>query len=202
MTTATTTTVPLGFGDVTAAVGDHVAHFYKGLNQRFSVLGPYLAEGVLRGDQCVLISSPDVADQLCAWLTSNGLDAAEARTTGQLILHPGEGTCDDMRALVDRIEANSLRAGHAFVRWAGDAGWALSGNISVCEMLRWEALYDQCSAGWKILALCQFDLGIFSGDVIMDALRSHPLCVIGQVMVPNPFHVSPETLIQELSECE
>ncbi len=202
MATATTTTVRLGFGGITAAVGDHIAHFYKGLDQRFSVLGPYFAEGIRRGDQCVFISSPEVADQLCEWLTSSGLNAAEACTTGQLILHPGEGNSDDMRALVDRIEADSLNAGHPFVRWAGDAGWALSGRISVCEMLRWEALYDKCSVGWKILALCQFDLAVFGGDVVMDALRSHPLCVIGQVVVPNPFHVSPETLLQELQECE
>ena len=192
--------VPLGFGGVIASIGAHIAHFYRGKEQSFDVLGPYIAEGISRGDRCVVISSPKDADQLCEWLTSKGLDAAGACAAGQLILHPGETTKEDMRALADRIEAESLNAGHKFVRWAGDGGWALAKRTSVPEMLSWEALYDDCSVGWQMIALCQFDLTQFGGDVVMDALRSHPLCIMGQVLVPNPFHVSPHTLLHELSE--
>ena len=63
--------VPLGFGDVTASVGDHIGHFYRGSDQMFSVLGPYVAEGLRRGDKCVIISSPDTEDQLREWLSEN-----------------------------------------------------------------------------------------------------------------------------------
>ena len=196
------TDVPLGFGGVTASVGDHIAYFYRGPDQMFGVLGPYVAEGISQGNKCVVISSPDVADQLYEWLTSKGINAAEARKVGQLFLHPGEATMDDMRTMVDLVETQSLNAGYKFVRWAGDGGWALAGRTSVSEMLRWEALYDKVSSDWQILALCQFDMTKFSGDVVMDALRSHPLCIMGQVLVPNPFHLSPETLLQELSERE
>lgn len=192
--------VPLGFGGVAASIGDHIAHFYRGSNQRFNVLGPYVAEGIRQGDKCVVISSPDVTEQLRSWLALEGFDVAKTCQSGQLVLHHGEANRTDMRNLVDRIEAESLDTGYKFVRWAGDGGWALAGQTSVREMLCWEALYDECSVGWKILALCQFDLMQFSGDVVMDALRSHPLCIIGEVMVPNPFHVSAETLLQELSE--
>lgn len=196
-----TKTVPLGFGNVTASVGDHIAHFYKGPEQRFNVLGPYIAMGLQRGDQCAFIASPDAADHLRAWLQDRGVDAEAACASGQLILHPGEATEEDMRRLAERIEAEALDTGHSFVRWAGDGGWALESEISVCEMLRWEALYDKCSIDWEMLAMCQFDLTVFSGDVIMDALRSHPFCVMGEVVVPNPFHTAPEELLDMLSEC-
>ena len=192
--------IPLGFGDVTASVGDHIGHFYRGSDQMFSVLGPYVAEGLRRGERCVVISSPDTADQLREWLKELGLNADDACKEGQLFLHPGLATQSDMRALVSRVEAESRDEGYKFVRWAGDAGWALAGKTSVCEMLRWEALYDKVSRDWQILALCQFDLTQFGGDVVMDALRSHPLCIMGDVLIPNPFHVSPDKLLQELSE--
>ena len=195
-------TVPLGFGGVTASVGDHIAHFYRGSSQMFNVLGPYVAEGIRRGDKCVVISSPKVAEQLLEWFTLQGTDAENARASGQLLLHAGETSQDDMRALVGKVEATSLKAGYKFVRWAGDGGWALAGKTSVEEMLCWEALYDKVSVNWKILALCQFDLTQFSGDAVMDALRSHPLCIMGDVLSPNPFHVSPETLVTELKELE
>lgn len=192
--------VPLGFGGFTASIGDHIAHFYRGKEQMFSVLGPYIAEGIRRGDRCGFISSPKDADLLCEWLTSRGLDAAGVCDKGQMILHPGEATKEEMRAFADRIEAESLKAGHKFVRWAGDGGWALAGLTPVPEMLRWEALYDDCSVGWEMIALCQFDLTQFGGDVVMDVLRSHPLCIMGHLVVPNPFHIPPRTLLNELLE--
>lgn len=192
--------VPLGFGGITASIGDHIAHFYRGSNQRFNVLGPYVAEGLRNGDKCVVIASPDVAAQLCEWLTAQGLNADEACEAMQLLLHQGEATIGDMRSMVNRIESESLKAGHKFVRWAGDMGWALAGKFSVSEMLRWEAAYDQYSVGWQMFALCQYDLTQFGGDVIVDALRSHPFCIMEEAVVSNPFHVSPETLLQELSD--
>jgi hypothetical protein len=65
-------------------------------------------------------------------------------------------------------------------------------------MLRWEALYDEHTADWRMLALCQFDLTVFESDIMMDALRTHPYCVMGDVVVPNPFHESPDAVRRTL----
>jgi len=194
--------IPLGFGKVDAAVGDHIAHFFRGDEQRFSVLGPYIETGLRRGDRCVFISQPAVGEQLCEWLTDHGVDADDARAAGRLLLHPGEATEEDMKRLADRIDAEARDEDEPFVRWSGDGAWALEQDITVEEMLRWEALYDKHSADWRLLALCQFDLTVFESDVIMDALRTHPYCVMGEVVVPNPFHESPETVRAELSADE
>ena len=191
--------IPLGFGGATASVGDHIAHFYRGEEEMFGVLGPYVAEGIRRGDKCAVISSPEMAGRLREWLASGDIDAAAAEDSGQLLLHPGEATLADMRAMFERVEASALKDGYKFVRLAGDGGWALAGRASVTEMLRWEALYDEISADWQMLALCQFDLTRFGGDVVMDALRAHPLCVMGQVLLRNPLHVEPTELLQELA---
>ncbi|MFQ6114669.1 MAG: MEDS domain-containing protein [bacterium] len=196
------TSVPLGFGNITACIGDHIAHFYRGTNQMLSVLGPYVAEGIRRGEKSVVISSPDVAEKLYEWLGSEGLDIPEARKSKQLICHSGEPTSNGMRTFVDRMLEDASSAGYKFIRWAGDGGWALAGKTTINEMLSWEALYDKISVNWPILALCQFDLAQFRGDAVMEALRSHPLCIIGQHLVPNPFHISPEALLQELKKRE
>ncbi|MFB6098816.1 MAG: MEDS domain-containing protein [Salinibacter sp.] len=194
--------VPLGFGGVEAAVGDHIAHFFRGDDQRFSVLGPYVETGLRRGDRCVFIARPAAGRRLCEWLDEQGVDADAARAADRLILHPGEATEEDMKRLADRIDETARDEGESFVRWAGDGEWALEQDITVCEMLRWEALYDKHAVEWCLLALCQFDLNTFESDVIMDALRTHPYCVMGDVVVPNPFHESPEVVRKELAECE
>jgi hypothetical protein len=191
--------IPLGFGGVSAAVGDHIAHFFRGDEQRFSVLGPYIETGLRRGDRCVFISRPAVGEQLCEWLSARDVDVAGARSADRLILDPGRDTEDDMKRLADRIDMEARDEDEPFVRWSGDGEWALEQDITVCEMLRWEALYDKHSVDWRLLALCQFDLTVFESDVIMDALRTHPYCVMGDVVVPNPFHESPETVRAELT---
>lgn len=193
--------VPLGFGDVTAEVGDHIAHFFRGEAQRFTVLGPYLETGLRRGDRCVFISQPEVGEQMCDWLSERGVDAGGARASGRLVLHPGKDTEEDMKQLANQIDAEARAEEDPFVRWAGDGAWALDRDLTVCEMLRWEALYDEHTPTWRMLALCQFDLNVFDSDMMMEALRTHPYCVMGDVVVPNPFHEPPEAVRQDLSEC-
>jgi len=191
---------PLGFGDVTADVGDHIAHFFRGEGQRFSVLGPYVETGLRRGERCVCISRPEMGEALCDWLSERGLDVAAARASDRLILDPGKDSEEDMKRLAERIDASAREEDEPFVRWAGDGAWALDREVTVHEMLEWEALYDKHAADWRILALCQFDLTVFDSDMMMDALRTHPYCVMGEVVVPNPFHESPEAVRHDLSE--
>jgi len=193
--------IPLGFGDVSGAVGDHIAHFFRGDDQRFSVLGPYVRTGLRRGDRCVCIADPETADGLCDWLAGRDVAVAEARAAGQLILDPGRDSEEDMKRLADRVDAEARDDEEPFVRWAGDGEWVLDRELSVCEMLRWEALYDKHTPSWRMLALCQFDLTVFGSDMMMDALRTHPYCVMGDVVVPNPFHEAPEVVREELVEC-
>ena len=190
--------IPLGFGGVSAAVGDHIAHFFRGDEQRFSVLGPYIETGLRRGDRCVFISRPAVGEQLCEWLSARDVDVAGARSADRLILDPGRDTEDDMKRLADRIDTEARDEDEPFVRWSGDGEWALEQDITVCEMLRREALYDKHLTNWRLLSLCPFDLTVFESDVIMDALRTHPYCVMGDVVVP-PLHESRETVRAELT---
>ncbi|WP_103029485.1 MEDS domain-containing protein [Salinibacter altiplanensis] len=191
--------IPLGVGGVEAAVSDHIAHFFRGEDQRFSVLGPYIETGLRRGDRCVFISQPEVGISLCDWLSERGMDVGSAREADRLILDPGRDTTGDMKRLADRIDASVDEMDDSFVRWSGDGEWCLARDITVEEMLRWEALYDEHSSQWRMLALCQFDLTTFESDVIMDALRTHPYCVMGDVVVPNPFHESPDAVREALT---
>ncbi|MFQ6026505.1 MAG: MEDS domain-containing protein [Dehalococcoidia bacterium] len=193
--------ISLGFGDAVATIGDHIAHFYRTRDQKFEVLGPYIAHGIRSGDRCLLHCSQEDGEELCAWLASNGVDVNQAQSSGQFILVQGEATGDAQMALAAGIESETLNSGYKFVRSSGDWGWALSGGTSVNEMMRWEGLLDSAASDQaKIVALCQFDLAQFGVEALMDALKSHPLCIMGQILVPNPFHESSETFLKDLSE--
>ena len=163
------------------------------------MLGPYIGEGLRRGDRCAVICSPASVEGLRRWLAEAGLDVPTAEAENRLVVHHGEASAQEMAELFERMHYETEAAGDAFLRLAGDGGWALARDTSTTEMLRWETLYDLMSADWDILALCQFDLTSFGGDVVMDALRSHPLVVMGSVVLECPLHVAPQTLLEELA---
>lgn len=133
---AATPTVPLGFGGVTASANDHIAHFYRGEAEMFEVLGPYIAEGLRRGEHCAAICSPAAADGLRRWLADANLDPAAAEREGRLVVHHGEASAQEMAELFERLHSETGAAGYPFLRLAGDGGWALARDTSTSEMLR------------------------------------------------------------------
>ena len=50
----------------------------------------------------------------------------------------------------------------------------------------------------RAVFLCQYDLTPFRGDVVMDALKTHPLCVVSNVIHQNPYYEKPEVFLDEL----
>ncbi len=50
--------------------------------------------------------------------------------------------------------------------------------------------------------ICSYDLDKFGAPVVVDALRTHPVVLIGGIVQRNPFYVPPEELLKELDERE
>jgi hypothetical protein len=48
--------------------------------------------------------------------------------------------------------------------------------------------------------ICSYNLIEFGASVVMDALRTHPIVIIGGLVHENPFFVSPDQLLLEIQE--
>jgi hypothetical protein len=48
--------------------------------------------------------------------------------------------------------------------------------------------------------ICAYDLSKFSASVVMDALRTHPVVIIGGMLQENPFFIPPDQFLLELRE--
>src|SRR5258707_7559965 len=42
------------------------------------------------------------------------------------------------------------------------------------------------------IVVCTYDLSKFRASVVMDALRTHPVVIIGGILQENPFFIPPE----------
>jgi hypothetical protein len=48
--------------------------------------------------------------------------------------------------------------------------------------------------------ICAYDLSKFPASVVIHALRTHPVVIIGGLLQENPFFVPPDRLLDELRE--
>jgi hypothetical protein len=50
--------------------------------------------------------------------------------------------------------------------------------------------------------ICTYDLTKFGASVVVEALRTHPLVIIGGLLQQNPFFVPPDQLLLEIRDRE
>lgn len=175
--------VNLGFGDLSALPGNHVAHFYRTVDEWMGLLVAYHKAGIEAGDKCVYLMNPA---RRAAWetaLAATGVDLERAFETGQLVVIEGlDEAADRVDGLASAME--DIGSTYPRLRSGGDVNWTET-------HWHWEA--HICSVeGPEAVFLCQYDISTLGGDVVVDAMRTHPVCVIGGAVVESPLYTSPK----------
>ena len=120
--------------------------------------------------------------------------------SGQFVLYEGKNTAEAVREMFSNLIQETSAAGYRLIRHAGDMTWGLTKMPSTDELVKWEAMYDlHVASQFPLVALCQYDINAFGGDVVLDALKTHPLCVIGEMVHKNPFYIPPQEFLEELA---
>ena len=182
-----------------SSLGDHVGHFYLEQAERTGLLVPFLKAGLDAGDKCVFLVSPKAGwSDVREALEGLGANVEGALESGQLVVDHGMETAHDQRhALTEAISDTRRRFHH--LRWVGDMTWTLGRIASTEELMEWESACNVVENAPGVF-LCQYDLRVFPGNVVFDALKTHPLCIIRDTVHRNPFYEDPETYLRELRQ--
>ncbi len=192
--------VPLGIPDVYVDKGSHIAHFFRGDDERLTILVPFIRVGLAAGDQCVIVSEPSVFPVIRSRLEESHVDVESALESGHLVVYGGSSEVADMASTFEDVISTARRAGRDTIRIGGDMTWALGKMPTPEKLLEWEAFYDNhVGPQSNFVALCQYDHIRFGGSAIMYALQTHPLSIIGSIVQENPFYRDPAEVLQELS---
>ena len=116
----------VGLPELYVAKGAHIAHFFRGEEERLSFLVPYVQAGMQGGDQCVLVAEPQGSSAVKNRLRREGVDVDAALASGQLIESDGGSEVGEMSDQFDTVIARARSAGRQVIRIAGDMTWALS----------------------------------------------------------------------------
>lgn len=178
----------------------HLCAFYRGESERDELLVPYLQAGLATGDCCICVidsSDPDaVRSAVSADLAApaaTGEQHLEVLSPEESYFRTGAFSPRDMLAFWDeRVGSLLERTGAPRVRWAGEMTWALRDVAGVERVMELEAELNRFIVRYPQVILCLYDLNRFSGDVIVDILKTHPRVVFGTMIVENPYFEAPE----------
>ena len=187
----------------------HVCAFFHNAEEKYRILLPFIKDGFDRGDRAFHVVDPDRRKEHLQRLESAGIDTAKAESTAQLKvcgwneahLDP-DGRFDQYRMISLIEDELKFGATHGFTvsRSIGHMEWALEEPPGVEDLVEYEARLNYVLPQYKDPVICVYDITKFSGDVIIDILRTHPMVIIGDTLQENPFFVPPDEFLHELRE--
>jgi MEDS: MEthanogen/methylotroph, DcmR Sensory domain len=187
----------------------HVCAFFRDENEEARALLPFIKAGLAAGDKIVHTIDPARRADHMSRFSAEGIDFAAAHSHGQFDLHAwtdthlrdGRFDPDTTLALFSQMRFRASRQGFPITRFVTHMDWALRDESILTDLLVYEARANEirlAEPGPNHPVICAYDLRKFSGEFIVDVMRTHPMTLIDGTLHENPFFVPPEEFIREL----
>lgn len=184
--------------------GMHLCYVFNDDEERVKTMAKFLANSLATGQKVLsivdTISPHDLRKELKALgVDLSALDQDIVTVDNESAYCPG-GTFDP-DALLDGAISFSQKAhvdGYTGSRICGDMSWVLRKNVSLTDLLAYEAKVNDfikippCTA-----AICEYDARKFDGGTIMDILRVHPAMIVHGQVVKNPYFTPADELLAQ-----
>jgi MEDS: MEthanogen/methylotroph, DcmR Sensory domain len=190
--------VQLALESVLLRTGDHVGVFYRGDEERNSVLIPVIGEALAVGCGVIYVSDREPPEQV-ARLLAESIDVKGATERKQLHLaastdaYLADGYFDPDRVVgyYHRACEGSTGCGFPVVCVIGEMSWSIRECPGTERLLEYEALYAVHFGDTQAITLCLYDLDQIRGEQMFDLLRLHTRVLLNGIEIQNPSRVDP-----------
>jgi len=184
----------------------HICAFFRGPEEEYRVLLPFIREGFERGEKAFHVVKPSLREDHVSRLEAVGIDVNRAEQDGQLKLCDWEeayfpdGRFDQHRMLAMWQENlwGAKKGGFFRTRLVAHMEWSLENRQGVNDVLEYEAGFELMHKGHPDPVICTYDLNQYNGALLIDVMRTHPMIMIGGILQENPFFVPPEEFLSQL----
>ena len=187
----------------------HICAFFNTDDDEYEVLLPFIREGFELGEKACHTVAPQHCAEHLARLSSAGIDHHALQSRGQFELrdwkdtHLSEPGFDTTRTLSiwEGIAKVGRNQGFSLTRFITHMEWFFETSMDANDLLEYEARTNDIwmrGEGPVNPVICTYDLRRFSGEIIINVLRTHPLVVIGGILQENPFFIPPEEFLKTL----
>ena len=200
---------PIHFAGTRFGEQRHVCAFFHNSEESYRFLLPFIKDGFDCRDRAFHVVDPARRKEHCERMQSAGIDTAAAESDGQLKVYgwneahvDPSGRFDQHRMLSLIEDELKLGATQGFTvsRAVGHMGWAVDDLPGVEDLVEYEARLNYILPRYQDPVICVYDISKFSGAVVVDILRTHPMVIIGGTLQENPFYVPPDEFLRELRE--
>lgn len=192
--------VELGFWGYRCNWGCHLAGLYESEQERDEIILGFLAQGARDRDIGLFTLAEQSVDQGCSSIAeaSEWFDEPELLTVrpARDFYYP-EGTFSPW-TMDDSLESffvHSQRNGPRNVRASAEMGWALEAVDGVEHLMAYESRLNYFIPGKPWISICLYNVNKFSGQTVMNVLRTHPFTVSGGVITENSYYEDPDVYL-------
>ncbi len=199
MSQSTMGSVALGVLGVSVPIGTHLCIFFRGSSGLEEIVLPFLAEGIRANDKCLAILESRGASDVLSGLalqvdvgTSVADGQLELVTPAEAYLRSGQFSTEDMLDFwAEEAAATRSSSNFSLTRATGEMPSVLDQPAGRAEFFRYEARLNDVIPKNPQVILCLYDLERFGAEVLMDALRTHPMVIVDGMVHGNPYYVEP-----------
>jgi hypothetical protein len=186
----------------------HICAFFNSLDEQHRVLHSFIKDGFGRGDKAFHLVNPELREEHLKRLAEAGINVREAVDTGQLEvrswqdapLRGGRFDQESWLASFEQMLQSGPKAGYTQTRFLAHMEWALVDLPGVEDLIEFETRVNYVVPKYDDIVICAYDLSKFGASVVMDAMRTHPVVIVGGLLQENPFFVPPDQFLLEIKK--
>jgi len=183
----------------------HVCAFFANDEEEYRVLLPFIKEGLERGDKAIQVVNPQQRDEHLRRLDAAGIDSAAAQQAGQLeikinteaYLPDGKFDQDRMLETFEKLASGNETGGFPLSRIVCRMDWVVGDRSRLENVIEFESRVNDVWSRHDDAVICTYHLAKFSGDAVIDIMRTHPLVIVGGTLQQNPFFLPPDQFLSE-----
>jgi len=188
-----------GYGRFSFSWGDHICAIFESHEQQMEVMVPFIATGLRASQRCVWIAPPESAQGIRAALGEVGGDLRTLEGSGQLVVmadvdfYLREGVFEPERTidLMLALFAEGRAQGYQATRATTDVSWLGTRALRPEVWGEYEMRVSEEMVGRAAAWVCQYNARQLGGDIVVTALQTHPVVILGDTIKQNPFYTVP-----------
>src|SRR5216683_3404250 len=180
--------------------GDHVCVIHRGESLTRSVIAPFVRRCLARKEMCFYTFAERAADDVASELTQAGIEVEQALERGALTLLTSRQYMPlekfDPSAFIALFKTRAqqaLNAGFYGASFVVEMVWTVELDVAHDALVEVETrLNSEFFPDAPALAICIYEPQRLSAEYLLAALRSHPLAIVDDMLISDPFYRPPE----------
>jgi MEDS: MEthanogen/methylotroph, DcmR Sensory domain len=192
-------------GDVLKRVclHDHLCLIYEDPQERLTAPILSIRMGLERGEKCFYIPDDSIRSDVVAALRHGGVDIEAATESGRLTiagvretyLRDGYFQPDRMIRFFSETLNTTTAGSFSGLKVVCEMTWALDSRAGTERLMEYEATLNNFVRDHSAVVTCQYDRTRFPPEVVLNAIRTHPVVVCGKLVCSNRYYVPPEDFL-------